>query len=137
MPGSAFAGFPEEALTFFRGLERNNKREWFQPRKAVFDEKVKGPMLELAAVLNAEMERFAPLHITEPESAIYRIYRDTRFSKDKKPYKTHIAAYFPRRGLDRHSGAGYYAAISHKEVAVGGGMTSESGRLGGAASAWK
>jgi uncharacterized protein (TIGR02453 family) len=122
MPRSAFPGFPEEALAFFRGLERNNRREWFQPRKPVFDEKVKRPMLELVSAINSEMQTFAPLHVTEPESAIYRIYRDTRFSKDKKPYKTHIAAYFPRRGMDRHTASGYYMGISHKEVAVGGGM---------------
>lgn len=122
MAGSAFSGFPEETLTFFRGLERNNRREWFQPRKSVFDEQVKRPMLELVTALNSEIERFAPLHVTEPESAIYRIYRDTRFSKDKKPYKTHIAAYFPRRGMDRHTASGYYVGVSHKEVAVGGGL---------------
>jgi uncharacterized protein (TIGR02453 family) len=122
MPRSAFPGFPEEALTFFRGLERNNRREWFQPRKTIFDEQAKRPMLELVAALNSEMQRFAPMHVTEPESAIYRIYRDTRFSKDKKPYKTHIAAYFPRRGMDRHTASGYYVGVSHKEVAVGGGL---------------
>jgi uncharacterized protein (TIGR02453 family) len=122
MPRSAFPGFPEEALAFLRSLERNNRREWFQPRKPVFDEKVKRPMLELVAALNADMARFAPMHVTEPESALYRIYRDTRFSKDKKPYKNHIAAYFPRRGMDRHTASGYYMAISHKEVAVGGGL---------------
>jgi uncharacterized protein (TIGR02453 family) len=118
----AFPGFPEDALTFFRGLERNNRREWFQPRKPFFDERVRGPMLELVAALNSDMQRFAPLHVTEPESAIYRIYRDTRFSKDKKPYRTHIAAYFPRRGMDRHTASGYYFGVSHKEVAVGGGL---------------
>jgi uncharacterized protein (TIGR02453 family) len=122
MARSAFPGFPEETLTFFRGLERNNRREWFQPRKPVFDEKVKRPMLALVAALNSEIGRFAPLHVTEPESAIYRIYRDTRFSKDKKPYKTHIAAYFPRHGMDRHTASGYYFGVSHKEVAVGGGL---------------
>jgi uncharacterized protein (TIGR02453 family) len=122
MARSAFPGFPEETLTFFRGLERNNRREWFQPRKPIFDERVKRPMLELVAALNAEMQRFAPMHVTEPESAIYRIYRDTRFSKDKKPYKTHVAAYFPRNGMDRHTASGYYVGVSHKEVAVGGGL---------------
>src|ERR1700761_111474 len=118
MQRAVFKGFPSEAQTFLRNLERNNRREWFQPKKTIFDEHVKRPMLELVAALNASIERFAPLHVTEPEAAIYRIYRDTRFSKDKKPYKTHIAAYFPRRGMDRHTAAGYYVAISHKEVAV-------------------
>ncbi len=122
MARAAFPGFSEEALAFFRSLERNNKREWFQPRKPVFDEKVKGPMLELVAALNADMAKFAPLHVTEPAASLYRIYRDTRFSKDKKPYKTHQAAYFPRRGLDRSRGSGYYFAVSHKSVDIGGGM---------------
>lgn len=122
MPRSAFPGFPEEALTFFRGLERNNRREWFQPRKHVFDESIKRPMRDLVAALNTDMQRFAPLHVTEPASALYRIYRDTRFSKNKKPYKDHIAAYFPRRGMDRHTASGYYLQVSHKAVAAGGGM---------------
>ena len=117
MARSAFPGFPEEALTFFRGLERNNRREWFQPRKPIFDEQVKGPMLELVAALNAEMQRFAPMHVTEPESAIYRIYRDTRFSKDKKPYKTHIAAYFPRQ---RH-GSPHRLGLLCRRLAQGSG----------------
>jgi uncharacterized protein (TIGR02453 family) len=122
MPRPAFPGFPAEALTFFRGLERNNRREWFQPRKPVFDESVKRPMLDLVAALNWDLRRFAPLHVTEPASALYRIYRDTRFSKNKEPYKDHIAAYFPRRGMDRNTASGYYIQVSHKAVAVGGGM---------------
>jgi uncharacterized protein (TIGR02453 family) len=122
MARSVFPGFPKEAATFFRGLARNNNREWFLPRKPVFDEKVKEPMRQLVAALNGEMKRFAPLHVTDPDKAIYRIYRDTRFSKDKKPYKEHLAAQFPRQGIGRDGSAGYYVAISHKELAVGGGV---------------
>ena len=117
-----FPGFPSEALDFFRKLERNNRREWFQPRKAEFEEHVRKPMLQLVEAVNLEMARFAPDHVTEPASAVYRIYRDTRFSPDKSPYKTHIAANFPRRGFEKHGSGGYYFAISHKEVAIGGGI---------------
>ena len=113
-----FQGFPPEALTFLRGLARNNRREWFQPRKEVFETKIKAPMVELVEGVNAELQRFAPAHITDPKKAIYRIYRDTRFSPDKTPYKTHLAAIFPRRGTDRHSSAGYYFHISPKSVAI-------------------
>jgi len=115
-----FAGFPPEAMQFFRGLARNNNREWFLPRKPVFEEKVKRPMWELVEALNASMKQFAPDYVTDPAKAIYRFYRDTRFSKDKSPYKDHIAASFPRRGLQ--AGAGYYVAVSHKEVGIGGGV---------------
>jgi uncharacterized protein (TIGR02453 family) len=122
MARSGFPGFPKEAVTFFRGLARNNNREWFLPRKLIFEEQVKEPMRQLVAALNMEMKRFAPMHVTDPDKAIYRIYRDTRFSKDKKPYKDHLAAQFPRNGMGRDAAAGYYVAISHKELAVGGGV---------------
>lgn len=119
---SVFRGFPPEAVSFFRGLEKNNKREWFQPRKHIFDEKIKAPMVELITTMTREMVEFAPDYITDPDKAIYRIYRDTRFSKDKTPYKTHIAASFARRGMQKHGGAGFYFSISHKEIEVGGGI---------------
>ncbi len=63
MARAAFPGFPEETLTFFRRLERNNKREWFQPRKELFDAIAKGPMLELLAALNTDLNRHAPMHV--------------------------------------------------------------------------
>lgn len=119
---SGFPGFPAEGIQFFRGLARNNNREWFLPRKAIFEEKVKAPMQELVAALNTSLLRYAPEYVTDPAQAVYRFYRDTRFSKDKSPYKQQIAANFRRRGLDRHEGAGFYFAVSHKEVAVGGGI---------------
>jgi uncharacterized protein (TIGR02453 family) len=119
---SSFAGFPPEALQFFRGLARNNNRQWFLPRKALFEEKVKEPMRQLVDALNVALHDFAPEYETDPDKAIFRIYRDIRFSKDKKPYKEHIAATFHRHGTTSHGQAGYYVAISHKEVAVGGGV---------------
>ena len=119
---SPFPGFPPEALQFFRGLARDNRREWFLPRKPLFEEKVKEPMRQLVDALNVALHDFAPEYETDPDKAIFRIYRDVRFSKDKKPYKEHIAATFHRRGTMGHGQGGYYVAISHKEVAVGGGI---------------
>src|SRR5438552_2230000 len=101
-----FAGFPPEGITFLRGLKKNNKRAWFQPRKEIYDQKVKAPMLDLVTALMGRLADFAPDHVADPNTAIYRIYRDTRFSNDKTPYKTHIAAVFPRRNLEKHGGAG-------------------------------
>ena len=92
MARSGFAGFPPEAMEFLRGLARNNRREWFLPRKAVYETSVKQPMRELVTALNQALAGFAPEYATDPEKAIFRIYRDVRFSKDKKPYKEHIAA---------------------------------------------
>jgi uncharacterized protein (TIGR02453 family) len=119
---SAFPGIPSAGIDFFRSLARHNNRDGFLPRKHIFEEQVKQPMRELVAALNAAMMDFAPDYTTDPDKAILRIYRDTRFSKDKTPYKTHLAANFRWRGSGRHEGAGFYFAISHKEVAIGGGL---------------
>jgi len=117
-----FPGFPPEALKFFRALKRHNNREWFQPRKAIFEAQVKEPMRQLVEALNAALQSFAPEYATDPDKAIYRIYRDTRFSPDKTPYKDHIAASFFRRGTGPHKYGGYYLQVSPQEVAVGGGV---------------
>jgi uncharacterized protein (TIGR02453 family) len=119
---TGFPGFPGEAMTFFRGLARNNNRKWFLPRKPLFEEKVKRPMWELVEAVNTAMKEFAPEYVTDPAKAIYRFYRDTRFSKDKSPYKDHIAASFPRRGLACEGAAVYYFSVSHKNVEIGGGV---------------
>jgi uncharacterized protein (TIGR02453 family) len=120
---SPFPGFPKEGIQFFRGLARHNNREWFQPRKQVFEEQLKKPMYELVEAVNAAMKRFAPEYLTEPKQAVYRIYRDTRFSNDKTPYKDHIAASFRhRRAACDAGGAGFYFHVSPKEVGIGGGV---------------
>jgi len=107
---------------FFRGLKRNNRREWFQPRKEVFDLHVKGPMTELVEGLNGEFAKFARHYVTDPKKAIFRIYRDTRFSPDKTPYKTHIAASFGWRGGEHMAVSGYYLSVSSDRIEVAGGI---------------
>jgi len=119
---TAFAGFPEEMVRFFRSLKRNNRREWFQPRKHLFEQHVKTPMLELVSAINAELAKFAPDYVTEPKNAVFRIYRDTRFSADKTPYKTHIAASFARRGGERLGAGGFYFSVSHDVIEVAAGI---------------
>ncbi len=116
-----FPGFPPEALKFLRSLEKNNDRDWFLPRKEIFEAKVKAPMVDLVEAINAGLPAFAPEHINDPKKAVYRIYRDTRFSSDKTPYKTHIAAIFPRRGMGKHSSAGFYVHLSPKSFGIAAG----------------
>jgi len=119
---ATFRGFSPEALSFLRALKRNNRRDWFQPRKEKYETLIKLPMLELINALNAEFERFAPDYITLPEKAIYRIYRDTRFSHDKTPYKTHISAIFPRRTAVKREGAVFYFHFTEKDLLAFGGV---------------
>ena len=117
-----FNGFPQEAPKFLRSLKRNNRREWFQPRKHLYEQHLKSPLLELVAALNAGLSRFAPDYVTDPAKAIFRIYRDTRFSADKTPYKTHIAASFSRRGPERLKSGGFYFSIAPDQIEVAGGI---------------
>jgi uncharacterized protein (TIGR02453 family) len=119
---TAFAGFPPEMVRFFRSLKRNNRREWFQPRKHLFDQHVKAPMLDLLGAINTELAKFAPEYVTEPKSAIFRIYRDTRFSADKTPYKSHIAGSFSRRGGERLGTGGFYFSVSPDAIEVAAGI---------------
>ncbi len=122
-PKSAkFPGFSPETIKFFRALKRNNDRDWFLPRKEIFESTVRTPMMELVEALNGELAGFAPDYITDPKKAVYRIYRDVRFSADKSPYKTHLAAIFPKRSGDRGSTPGFYFSISAQGVGVAGGL---------------
>lgn len=119
---SRFSGFSPDALAFLRALKRNNRREWFQPRKEKYEALIKAPMLEFVAQLNEEMARFAPEYVTAPAKAVYRIYRDTRFSPDKTPYKTHVAAIFPRHSAVKREGAVFYLHFTEKELLAFGGV---------------
>lgn len=117
-----FPGFPEEARKFLSQLKAHNTREWFQPRKQIYEEKVKAPMVELVLALGEALREIAPEFDTDPKKAVYRIYRDVRFSRDKSPYKTHVAAMFGPRGLIKHASAGTYFHFSDDEVLVAGGI---------------
>ncbi len=107
-----------EGLRFLRGLARNNDRLWFNERKPIYEAEVKRPMLALIEAVTGAMMDFAPAHVRAPESILMRIYRDTRFAKDKSPYKPHVSGWWVRDGLTKTSGAGYYLQISGKEVMI-------------------
>ncbi len=122
MKKGIFPGLPKEGLRFLRSLKRNNNREWFQKHKSIYETQVKQPMESLIEFMATEFQRFAPEMVASPKASAYRIHRDTRFSKDKSPYKTHVAAVFPRSGLGKHEGAGYYLHVAPTELLIGGGL---------------
>jgi uncharacterized protein (TIGR02453 family) len=116
-----FAGFPVEGIQFLRRLKRNNNRHWFADHKSEYEELVKFPMLTFIASLKPYMEKLAPEIDINPRKNIFRIYRDTRFSRDKTPYKTNVAAVFHLRGHWQES-AGFYIHVEPGNVYVGGGV---------------
>ena len=114
--------FQPESLSFLRGLVKHNDRDWFEARRPVFERAVKAPMLAAIEEINQALEAFAPDHIRPAHKIMMRIYRDIRFSKDKRPYKHHASAWWSRRGREKTSGGGFYLQISATEVLVAAGV---------------
>jgi uncharacterized protein (TIGR02453 family) len=114
--------FTPKSLSFLRALKRNNNREWFRTRKGDYEQHVRGPMIEVLARLSSDFPSFAPELVADPKVSLFRIYRDTRFSSDKTPLKTAIAAHFPSRHFARNQGAGLYFEVAPAWVWIGGGM---------------
>jgi uncharacterized protein (TIGR02453 family) len=118
-----FAGFTPETFSFLRRLKKNNNRPWFAKHKAEYEELVRFPMECLIASLRPRMADVAPGFEFHPRKSIFRVYRDTRFSNDKTPYKTNIAANFKSRGPKAPTGApGLYVGIGLDEIFLGGGI---------------
>ena len=114
--------FTDDTLKFLRSLKRHNERVWFQARRDQYDRHVRDRMLAVIERLAHDLPSFAPELVASPRVSMYRIYRDTRFSPDKTPYKTHVAAVFPHRALPKHGGAGLYFHVGPDEVFVGAGI---------------
>ena len=114
--------FHEEGLKFLRGLKRNNRREWFEPRRPLFEREVKQPMLRVIEQVTEAMMDFAPAHVRPAQKCMMRIYRDTRFSSDKRPYKSNVAAWWTHSGLDKTSGGGYYFHLTSEELVIAAGV---------------
>ena len=115
-----FIGFSPDAIQFLADLAVNNERSWFQPRKAEYESLLKEPLAALCAALGERFEaRKLPLR-ADPAKSPFRIYRDTRFSADKSPYKTQVSASFPWTG--EGGGVGAYFHLQPGEIFAGGGM---------------
>jgi uncharacterized protein (TIGR02453 family) len=125
--GSDFQGFHPDATEFLADLAMNNERAWFQARKGEYERLCKAPMEAFVVALAERLAvRDLPL-LADPKRSPFRIYRDTRFAKDKTPYKTHLGANFPWLEAGREIDAGAHAngGYFHFEpgrMYVGGGM---------------
>ena len=113
--------FTDQSVKFLRALKRHNTREWFTAHKDDYEAHVRTPMLAVIERLAVDFTRIAPDLIASPRS-MYRIYRDTRFSPDKTPYKTHVSAAFSHRTLPKQESAGLYFHLAADQLWVGGGL---------------
>lgn len=110
----------KDFFTFFKELENNNTREWFHDNKELYEVAVKEPFYELVEDLIYRIIGEEPGFELDPKDAIFRIHRDIRFSKNKDPYKLHMAAHIVPGGRKSHA-PGFYLHAGNKECMVGGG----------------
>jgi uncharacterized protein (TIGR02453 family) len=125
---SEFSGFRPEALRFLRDLAHNNRREWFEAHREIYELEVRQPLLALLDEIDVRLASLAPELAADRKRSVFRIYRDIRFSKDKSPYKTHAAFWVGHRALGGnagpavHGGAGVYFHIEPGASIIAGGM---------------
>ncbi|WP_455206463.1 DUF2461 domain-containing protein [Kaarinaea lacus] len=122
---TAFDGFPKDLFKFLQELAKNNNREWFHANKARYRETIVEPMSEFIQAMGYRFDKMAIRFVADPRphgGSMFRIYRDTRFSKDKRPYKQHVACHFRHEaGKDAHA-PGFYVHLEPGAVFFGGGV---------------
>lgn len=122
---ATFPGFPKDTLKFLRDLKNNNNREWFNDNKPRYLQSVVEPMGEFIIAMQEPLKEISPHYIADPRrqgGSMFRIYRDARFSKDKRPYKENIGCQFRHEvGKDAHA-PGFYLHIEPGNTFFGGGI---------------
>ena len=133
MNARQFSGFGPDTIKFLRQLAKNNNRDWFAENKSRYERCVVDPAFQFISSMGDELESISVHFEAIPKKqggSLMRVYRDTRFGKDKTPYKTNIGIQFRHEvGKDVHA-PGYYMHIEPTNVFVGVGMwRPESGAL--------
>ena len=122
---SRYASFKPETLDFLRELSANNNREWFAANKARYEEQVLDVALHFIQSMQEPLRKIAPHFVAVPKrmgGSLMRVYRDTRFSKNKAPYKTNIGIQFRHENARDVHAPGFYVHIDPEEVFLGAGM---------------
>jgi len=122
---SGFQGLPDDFFRFFEELRKNNDRDWFNDNKARYHESVVDPVSEFIVCIAPQLKKISPHYIADPRphrGSMFRIYRDTRFSRDKTPYKTYAGVQFRHEaGRDAHA-PGFYLHLDPDGLFFGGGV---------------
>lgn len=121
----SFTGFPKDTFKFLRQLAKNNERDWFNANKDRYRSSVVEPVCDFIIAMGPRLEKISAHYVADPRphgGSMFRIYRDTRFSNDKRPYKEHIGCQFRHvAGKDAHA-PGFYVHIAPNEIFFGGGV---------------
>ena len=120
-----FKGLPGDFFNFFEDLSQNNNRVWFADNKDRYYESVVNPISGFIVAIAPALGKISSHYMADPRphgGSMFRIYRDTRFSKDKTPYKTHAGIQFRHKaGRDAHA-PGFYLHLAADQVFFGGGI---------------
>jgi uncharacterized protein (TIGR02453 family) len=121
---TAFDGFPKTATTFLKGLAKNNSKAWFDANRADYESGLLEPCKDFVVAIGPKLAKIAPDIHAEPKvsGSIMRINRDTRFSKDKTPYKTYMGLWFWQGAGRSRECPGLYFGLSGDELTLGAGM---------------
>lgn len=121
---SSFNGFTKKTASFFRRLAKNNTKEWFDAHKAEYEEHVLEPSRLFVLTMGDKLSKIAPKIVAEPKvnKSLFRIHRDTRFSKDKSPYKTHLGIWMWEGPLKRMENSGFYFHLEPGNMMLGVGI---------------
>jgi uncharacterized protein (TIGR02453 family) len=125
MAAERYAKFGPETVAFLSELKNNNNREWFNENKVRYDEQVLDVALRFIQSMQDPLAEFAPKFTAVPKrmgGSLMRVYRDTRFSKNKTPYKTNIGIQFRHEQARDVHAPGYYVHIDPDQVFLGAGM---------------
>jgi len=119
-----FQGFFKGTVDFFLNLKKNNNKEWFDRNRTKFDELVMNPARAFVVSLGKHLQSISPGIIADPRvnKSIFRIYRDTRFSLDKSPYKSHLGIYFWAGNRPKMDSSGFYFHLEPPHLMLGVGM---------------
>jgi len=124
---TTFSGFPSDFFRFFEELKQNNNREWFNDNKPRYQHSVVNPISEFIVCIAPRLKKISPHYVANPAphgGSMFRIYRDTRFSKDKTPYKTHAAIQFRHEAGKSAHAPGFYVHLATDSLFFGGGIWS-------------
>jgi uncharacterized protein (TIGR02453 family) len=113
--------FSSDLFAFLRDLKQHNEREWFNANKARYERECKEPALAFVEDVGYRLPEVAP-HLTADSRSMFRIYRDTRFARDKTPYKTHVGIYFRHAKAAEADTAGLYLHLEPRHVFLGAGI---------------
>ena len=117
--------FDKKSFSFLRALARNNSREWFQAHKDEYQAQLRDPFLRLIADLQPDLAAVSAQFRADPKpvgGSLFRIHRDTRFSNDKTPYKTHLGAWFFHARRREVEAPGFYLHVAPGQSFVGAGL---------------